>query len=171
MNTSVNNARPINYLPIIGLALVFLIPFICAKFLVTSQDILQYLGNTSKGKWLSEDITVKNYHSKWLLIILKDKINQKKIHTLNNLHIALGKYQNELAVVSIPNSLSTINSIEQGYQSLIKYSDQQSSNTQLDSAIFVADPTGRVLISYSQSHIGKPLLKDLKKFIKLTSSS
>lgn len=170
MNIAVIKKRSMHYIPIIGLLLIFLIPIICAKLFLSDPNILQNLGNTSAGKWLSEEVLIQNNYANWLLIILKDQVDQQEINKLTNLHIALGKYQKALVIDYLSSSSSTLKLREQNYQALIEYNHNQLSNAQYSPTIFIADPSGRVLISYSKFDIGKPLLKDLKKFIKLTSS-
>ncbi len=137
------------FIPLLLMFAVLVAPFAVSLVLLENKDSL---GNHAKGSWLSETQYVApdpNRH--WQLVWNKrcDQNCNQFINLLRRVKMALGKRQDKLVIT--PLILS-----------------QESEKAQLEQdAIFIADQSGLLLLSYRANEDGAyKLLKDLKTLMK-----
>lgn len=137
------------FIPLILMFAVLVAPFAVSLVLLENKDSL---GDRAKGSWLSETQYVEpdpNRH--WQLVWNKrcDQNCTQFINLLRRVKMALGKRQDKLVI------------------NPLKLKDE-SFHDQLDhDAIFIADQSGLLLLSYRADESGAyKLLKDLKTLMK-----
>lgn len=118
---------------------------------------------------------------KWQLLFITSEMNDQtleSLHLMRQVHKALGKNQNRIErnlVTLTPPANNNIQTLVIDYPNMRQLFTQESDLQQFFSknqpqvpALFICDPLGNIMLSYQLEQIGKPLLKDLKKLLKLS---
>jgi hypothetical protein len=116
-------------------------PFLIAA-LLSSEYSPHQLSQKNNGEFLTTEVYVDSEHnsSSWHLVIQQD--NHIGLEKLKKIKIALGKRSDLVDIITVE---------------------------KLDSAAYIATPTGQLLLSYQQENIGKPLYNDLKHLLRSNS--
>jgi hypothetical protein len=99
-----------------------------------------------------------------------DKKCQDNTHMLRQINTALGKDMGRVARYIIHKDKSSdISNFLNNYPKVVVLDDSETLYNRLvkmDGRIFIADPFGKIILSYKQDFIAKGFLKDLKKLLK-----
>jgi hypothetical protein len=169
-----------NMLMVLG---AFILPIIFAK-LALDQHWFNY-GVTNKGALVADDLNLEklglkkeNFNHKWLIIYAAPNqctsICAELLHSINNTYVALGEEVKRVTPVTLTSTPLNTNEATQlsakAWQQLnFTAGKQQVKQNQ----VFIADPLGNVVLSYSLPtqveqlpSFGKAILADLKKLLK-----
>ena len=156
---------------------VFIIPFIFAQYF-TMSNVTDTRGTTNHGVFLTEEITITPQtdleDDHWIILqvipAMCDKKCQDNTHMLRQINTALGKDMGRVARYIIHKDKSSdISNFLNNYPKVVVLDDSETlynSLVKMDGRIFIADPFGKIILSYKKDFIAKGFLKDLKKLLK-----
>ncbi len=164
-------------LALIALVFVFFAPFIAAYWILSTPSGLDQLQSKAQGQWLTSDVKIQNPNHKWLILGVKDRLDNQQQLKLSNLHRALGKNREHVevqwldakTVSSVFSDVSMDEKTEMDgkkIRKLIGDSNELPESVQSKRPVYIADPMGMILMAYHYSQIGKPLLDDIKHLVK-----
>ena len=123
---------------------------------------------------------------KWQLILVADKYQEDtlkdSLHWFRQFHKTLGKYQSrvernllvldrqglpESVIKEYPN-LRVVTADKKDFELLLQ-DIPSSAKPFIQPGILVCDPLGNIMLGYTLDQLGKPMLKDLKKLLKLSN--
>ncbi|QYK01524.1 hypothetical protein [Shewanella psychrotolerans] len=177
-----NSLKPKGAKPLLMLLLVFVLPVVVAK-LVLSMN-LYHGGATNKGQLLTPDtsyssLAMENPQPKsWQIIYLLpsqcDNTCLDRLYILHQSHIALGRDQNRVKTIILLQPSSDLEALAQFKFDTANIS-QQLAEMMLEQELIIVDPLGSLVMRYKQVNdkqeqilLGKAMVADLRKMLKLS---
>lgn len=164
------------YFMILLITLIFLVPIIVAKILLTENI---KLGHTNKGDLITPPIAISSVISSknelnhtWKIAYLSPGICQKacqqKLYQLRKLQIALAKNMNRVQPVLL--AYQPQRSINQNIKQIILnkkiFVTKLQKYTLNKGMIFIIDPMGNLMMSYRATTSMTPIFKDIQHLVK-----
>tara|TARA_B000000557_G_C20561256_1_gene353202 strand:+ start:17 stop:523 length:507 start_codon:yes stop_codon:yes gene_type:complete len=163
-------------LKFILIVLVFILPFVFAKYLF-DNDATTTRGTTNHGVFLSDEINIVDLkdNDHWIVLqVIDNECNlscQDNMHMLRQINTALGKDMDRVErYLLINNTYKNVVDID-NYPKLVVLDSSESlynKLTEMDERIFIADPFGKIILGYGNDFVAKGLLKDIKKLLKFS---
>ena len=166
------------------LLLVFALPIVAAKLALENHWFHEAV--TNQGQLLKEELSLSELNitdaelqPKWLMIYplppVCDQQCEQTLYGMNQTYISLGSEMNRVVAVGLSASAidhSALDQLRKGAWHFSQSSEETKNRLESDH-VYLADPLGKVLLSYpvpqsQQATIdfGKALLADLRKLLK-----
>lgn len=187
------------YLFIFGLLLaIFLIPLILSAILYKKNPVWLHHKTINKGTLISSNLNLQqiklnpaksshiSFRHNWFLFYLSTapcrELCQKKMHTMRQITVALGKYRHRVSYGSILVKENSTNIYPVIYKEvgLQRYTISKQELKKIFSALnirnhseayFIADPMGKIILYYPSNAYGEDIYQDLMRLLTISTTT
>ncbi len=191
MAESIHIKKKSYWIPLL-LAILFIGPMLAAWFLFTEQGQQLRVGTINRGTLILPPLPMQKLslqtiqgnkfnqqqlRGKWILVYVNPNQCQEacrvNLYNMRQIRLALGKDQNRVTRLLI----ATTKSSQQSIENLIEHAypgTQFALSTQAKLGkvkpgdLYIVDPHGNIMMSYSHNNSASDVLKDMKKLLKVS---
>lgn len=172
-----------NRLQLIGIFMIAVVSLSASYFLFFSARDGGLWGTTNNGEWVKPPVTAADLglqdatgtavtrEAAWGIWVVSERgcaeACDEAVFKMRQLHVLLNKDADRVRRALIAPDASTA-ALRESYPKLARWSRVSPDSPSLSSGIYLVDPIGNLVFRYPLDSVGKPVLSDLKRLLKVS---